>query len=98
MVQSGYHAPRVSRAADRRRRFAPLDAAARFWHCIAAMTDPAHNSSARNLLPALTLIVLLLLLLGGWFLFPRVQAYMTQQDCIASGRTNCVQLHDGSSP
>jgi hypothetical protein len=42
-----------------------------------------------NLLPALVLAVLALLLVGGWWVFPKVWAYMGQQDCIASGHLNC---------
>ena len=43
-----------------------------------------------SLLPALVLIGLFVVLLGGWWLFPRFQSYMAQQDCIATGRTNCA--------
>ena len=36
-----------------------------------------------------TLLALLLLLVGGWLLFPRLHSEMMWQDCVASGRTNC---------
>jgi hypothetical protein len=36
-----------------------------------------------------TLIVLVLLGLAGWWTFPRVQAYIAFQDCVATGRANC---------
>jgi len=45
--------------------------------------------SAGNLLPALVLGVLVLLIAGGVWLFPRVAAYMARQDCIATGHVNC---------
>ena len=35
------------------------------------------------------LAVVLLLLVGGWLLFPYLHAEMMWQDCVASGRTNC---------
>jgi hypothetical protein len=35
------------------------------------------------------LAAIVLLLLAGWFLFPRFQAYMARQDCIAAGHINC---------
>lgn len=59
-------------------------------------TDPRLRE--RSLLPALTLVALVLALLGGWWLFPKLQAYMTEQDCIASGRTNCVRPSVESRP
>jgi hypothetical protein len=53
---------------------------------------------AARLLPAITLVLLLLVLVGGWLLFPVLHAYIAEQDCIASGRTNCVQLPTQSAP
>ena len=35
------------------------------------------------------LLVVALLLVGGWLLFPRLHSEMMWQDCVASGRTNC---------
>ncbi len=43
-----------------------------------------------SLVPAIILIALFGALLAGWWLFPRFQAYMAVQDCIATGRTNCT--------
>jgi uncharacterized iron-regulated membrane protein len=37
----------------------------------------------------LALLLVLLLLVGGWLLFPRLHNEMMWQDCVASGRTNC---------
>ena len=37
----------------------------------------------------LALAVIVVLLVGGWLLFPRLHAEMMWQDCVASGRTNC---------
>jgi hypothetical protein len=62
------------------------------------MPPPEPEPSATRYLPALTLVLLVILLVGGWLLFPKVQAYMAEQDCIASGRTNCVQLPTESKP
>jgi hypothetical protein len=37
----------------------------------------------------LTVAAVVLVLLAGWWLFPRVQAYLAHEDCVATGRTNC---------
>jgi hypothetical protein len=42
-----------------------------------------------DVLPVLVLVGLLLLMLFGWWLYPKLQHYLSQQDCIATGRTNC---------
>ncbi len=36
------------------------------------------------------LIVLVVLALAGWWAFPRMQAYIAFQDCVATGRANCA--------
>ena len=48
--------------------------------------DPDPPSS---LLPALVLAFLVALMLGGWWGFPHLQAWMNRNDCVATGRTNC---------
>jgi apolipoprotein N-acyltransferase len=53
------------------------------------MTDQPQPATGGNLLPTLVLVVLVALLAGGYFLFPRVAAYMSRQDCIATGHVNC---------
>lgn len=42
-----------------------------------------------DVLPVVVLVALVLLMLLGWWLYPKLQHYMSQQDCIATGRTNC---------
>jgi hypothetical protein len=49
-----------------------------------------------NLLATLAFVVLVAALVAGVWLFPRVYAYMSQQDCIAAGRTNCVRFAPAS--
>jgi hypothetical protein len=51
----------------------------------------AEEDSGRrwDVLPVLVLVGLVLLMLFGWWLYPKLQHYMSQQDCIATGRTNC---------
>ena len=39
--------------------------------------------------PLLALAAVLVLLIAGWWLFPRIQEWIAGQDCIASGHTNC---------
>ncbi len=42
-----------------------------------------------DLVPMLVLVGLVLLMLLGWWLYPKLQHYLSEQDCIATGRTNC---------
>ncbi len=49
------------------------------------------NDQHSNFLAGVAFAAVLALLVAGVWLFPRVYAFMTQQDCIASGRTNCVR-------
>jgi hypothetical protein len=53
------------------------------------MTDRKARLDLSSLFPALVLAGLLALLVGGWWLFPRLHAYVAMQDCFASGRTDC---------
>jgi hypothetical protein len=51
---------------------------------------PAQNN--RGLFDPVGLLVLALVLglaLAGWFFFPAAQRWVANQDCVASGRTNC---------
>ena len=52
------------------------------------MASPPTSTPSR-LLPVVVLAALVLVMLGAWWLFPRVQAWMAYQDCVATGRTNC---------
>jgi hypothetical protein len=53
------------------------------------MTD---DNSGRGWDPValLALAAVLVLLLAGWWLFPHVQQWLGNLDCVASGRTNCT--------
>jgi len=74
-----------------------LDWGAGLWHGASAamgagtMPDDQQQSNS-NLLAAVAFALLLAALVVGVWAFPRVYAYMSQQDCIASGRTNCVRF------
>ena len=46
-------------------------------------------SSPSRLFPVITLVVIILLGLAAWQLFPVVQGFISRQDCVATGRTNC---------
>lgn len=52
---------------------------------VAIMTD----RRPPDLLPLLTLLAIVLVLLAGWWLFPRFQRMVSYQDCVASGHVNC---------
>ncbi len=47
------------------------------------------NTRRWDVLPMLVLAGVVALMLLGWWLYPKLQRYMTEQDCIATGRTNC---------
>jgi predicted negative regulator of RcsB-dependent stress response len=42
-----------------------------------------------NIVALILLVLIALVMLGGWYLFPYVAHFMQQQDCIATGRVNC---------
>lgn len=52
--------------------------------------DPPQRPA--TLLPTIAFVLLVAALVAGVWVFPRVYAYMSEQDCIASGRTNCVRF------
>jgi uncharacterized membrane protein len=54
------------------------------------MRDAEPSSS--NWLAPLAFVIVVAALVAGVWLFPRIYAYMSEQDCIASGRTNCVRF------
>jgi hypothetical protein len=55
---------------------------------LTAMAQPPSTVLSR-LMPAIVLAGLVILMLGAWWVFPRFQAWMAFQDCVATGRTNC---------
>lgn len=54
------------------------------------MPDPDKPSSMPSLLPFVVMAVMLLVIFLGFALFPMVKTMITQQDCVASGRTDCT--------
>ena len=42
-----------------------------------------------RLFPLIVLAAIVLVLVLAWWLFPVVQAWIANQDCVALGRTNC---------
>jgi len=57
------------------------------WGQRAVVDD--ENPRRWDVLPVAVLVGLVLLMLLGWWLYPKLQHYMAEQDCIATGRTNC---------
>lgn len=43
----------------------------------------------QRLLPLVVLAAILLLIYGVMLAFPAIKGYINQQDCVATGRTNC---------
>jgi hypothetical protein len=43
-----------------------------------------------DVVPVIILLVLAGIMLGGWWLFPKVQAWMAHDNCVAAGHTNCA--------
>lgn len=42
-----------------------------------------------NLFAVIVLVIVALVLLGGWFAFPAITHFMQRQDCVATGNMNC---------
>ena len=55
------------------------------------MPDDEQKANS-NLLATVAFVLLLAALVVGVWAFPRVYAYISEQDCIASGHTNCVRF------
>lgn len=54
------------------------------------MTESRPPRSSGDLIPLTVLLAVLAVLVGGYFLFPRVQGMLGHADCIGSGRiTGC---------
>jgi hypothetical protein len=60
------------------------------------MSDEPPPSS--NLLATFAFVLLVAALVAGVWVFPRLYAYVSQQDCIASGHTNCVRFDKPADP
>ncbi len=41
-------------------------------------------------LPVIVMVGLVLLMILGWWLFPKLAAIVAHEDCIGTGRTNCA--------
>ena len=61
------------------------------------MADQQDHQNS-NFLAGVAFALLLAALVAGIWAFPRIYSYMTQQDCIASGRTNCVRYAQPEAP
>ena len=42
-----------------------------------------------NIFAIIVLVVVVVIIVGGWPAFPEINHFMQNQDCIASGHTNC---------
>ena len=42
-----------------------------------------------NVFAIIVLVVVAVIIVGGWLAFPAITHFMQNQDCIASGHTNC---------
>ena len=50
---------------------------------------PEDRRPPSSVWPALALAALVGVMVAGWWGFPYFQAWMTHNDCVASGRTAC---------
>lgn len=55
--------------------------------------SPVPPTNLSRFVPLIVLAAIVVLVLAVWWVFPRVQAWMSLQQCIASGRTNCIIDH-----
>jgi hypothetical protein len=53
------------------------------------MEEASGRPIVRRLAPALVLGAVIMVLVGGWLLFPYFATYVHRQDCVAAGRMNC---------
>ncbi len=51
--------------------------------------DPQRVPPGRDLVGIFVLIAAVILFIAAYWLFPLVQHWLSNQDCIASGRVNC---------
>ncbi|HTR34914.1 MAG TPA: hypothetical protein VMH80_03360 [Bryobacteraceae bacterium] len=58
---------------------------------------PDRNVRLSRFVPLFVLALVLLVMLVGWLLFPRLQRMIAFQDCVAAGRTDCALLTQGDS-
>lgn len=52
---------------------------------------PTKPSPLPSLMPFVVLALILALIYAGVMLFPVIQGYIAQQDCIGRGRTDCSE-------
>ncbi|WP_419730714.1 hypothetical protein [Lichenicola sp.] len=55
------------------------------------MADPGKPSPLPSLMPFIVMAVLLVVIYGGFLLFPMIKSIINQQDCVATGRNDCYQ-------
>jgi hypothetical protein len=54
-----------------------------------AAPGPMVRHERPDLLPIIVLALIVVLCLAGWWLFPALQGFISRQDCISTGRTDC---------
>lgn len=42
-----------------------------------------------NIMALVVLVIVAVIILGGWLAFPAIVHFMQNQDCVAAGHTNC---------
>ena len=42
-----------------------------------------------NSLALIVLVIIAVIILGGWLAFPTISHFMQNQDCVAAGHMNC---------
>jgi hypothetical protein len=52
--------------------------------------DPNRPSPIPSLVPFVTIAAIVVVIFLGVMLFPTIKGYINQQDCIATGRSDCV--------
>jgi hypothetical protein len=67
------------------------------WHAVAENNrrDPGENTNRRASLVALGVVIVLFVI--GWIVTHELYANSKIEDCVMSGRTNCVPIDTNSS-
>jgi len=55
--------------------------------------EAEHAAPSSNRGAVAALVVVLVLVVGGWFLTQALRKNSSIQDCVASGRTNCAPIN-----
>ena len=57
-----------------------------------AVSDQPPRGPRFDLVPVLILAGVIVVAVVAWFVFPAIEGWLSYQDCVATGRTNCAGI------